>query len=742
MTETTGAPRLFGRLGRRLTLVVVAFSLLIAVLASAVQLYQVYEQDMAEIEEDLDFIATVFLRSLADSVWTANSDQVTLALEGLVALPTVDRVRVVAPHQTWSAGTLAAAYSDLRRFPLVHAYRGSEQEIGTLEVVFNLDFIRDDLIDQALTLLAINAARALLIAGFLILVVHAWVTRHIVRIADYSAAIDLDAPFAPLVLDKRRRARPDEIDTLVDGLNARTRELKRAHDDTEELVAERTRVLADTVRSLRAEIAARQEAEAALSLAQKALDLTNDGVMWVRPDGGLRYANGAVARLAGRADAGRNRISDLVRNCDEAGWRALWADLATRRQVTRELRLARPDRDDSPVEASFNLIDGSGEPFAFVSIRDISERLAGERVQRLSQRVIATASDGIAVIEPDGTCRLVNGAFADLFATTPETLTGRPLTEKEGDIGAVIADTLDQCLAGAEIDREDWFPDPDGRQRYLVMHQGPLAAPEAGAEGVLVVIRDLTELKRNEERLTRALADADRSNQELEQFAYVASHDLRAPLRGIRNLAGWIRDDLGPDTDPDILENIDLLHGRVDRLETLLEGLLEYSRVGRVEEAATEVDVRVLIDEVVDYMALPPGMTVEVATPMPVIHTSRAGLELVFRNLIGNAVKHHDRDSGRIQVAAEAAGAGCWQFSVTDDGPGIPVDMRERVFGMFQTLRPRDEVEGSGMGLSVVKKAIECHGGHVALLDPPGGGRGIMIRFEWCASAADGNGKE
>ncbi len=228
-------------------------------------------------------------------------------------------------------------------------------------------------------------------------------------------------------------------------------------------------------------------------------------------------------------------------------------------------------------------------------------------------------------------------------------------------------------------------------------------------------------------RVAERTAELARSNDELDQFAYVASHDLKAPLRAIDNLAAWIAEDAGAVLPEESKRHLDLLQGRVRRMEHLLSDLLAYSRAGREEGAAEEVDAAALIREVVELLGSPPGMEV-VVEALPRLVTYRAPLEMVFRNLIGNALKHHDRPKGRIVVRAREADDFV-TFTVSDDGPGIPARYHERVFGLFQTLRPRDEVEGSGMGLAVVKKAVESRGGTIRVDSAEG--QGTTFTFTW-----------
>ena len=217
---------------------------------------------------------------------------------------------------------------------------------------------------------------------------------------------------------------------------------------------------------------------------------------------------------------------------------------------------------------------------------------------------------------------------------------------------------------------------------------------------------------------------------ELEEFSHAAWHDLRAPLRAIQHLADWIGEDLDPVMKPDAAENLRLLQGRVKRLQMLLDGLLTYSRVGRQTYTSVEdIDIAAMVHDIVADLEPPPGFTVTCQDGLPVIRTHRVAIELVLSNLIGNAIKHHDRPEGHVVVAMQRVN-GVSEFRVSDDGPGIPPQFHDRVFVVFQTLVGRDEMEATGIGLAIVKKLVQAHGGtiHIQSLPPV---RGSTFVFTW-----------
>lgn len=230
--------------------------------------------------------------------------------------------------------------------------------------------------------------------------------------------------------------------------------------------------------------------------------------------------------------------------------------------------------------------------------------------------------------------------------------------------------------------------------------------------------------------LRRKTDALQQSNNELESFAYAASHDLKAPLRGISNLTSWIEQDLGDQANDEVKSHTALLHGRVQRMENLLEDLLQYSRAGRDFAEPEEFDVGTELQEVFTLLSPPDDFELKIDGPTPSFQTARAPLHQVFRNLMHNAMKHHDRRAGTISVSVRDHGD-LYEFAVRDDGPGIAPEYHGKIFDIFQTLRGRDEVEGSGIGLSIVKRIVGSAGGVIAVDSALDTDRGATFRFTW-----------
>jgi signal transduction histidine kinase len=217
-------------------------------------------------------------------------------------------------------------------------------------------------------------------------------------------------------------------------------------------------------------------------------------------------------------------------------------------------------------------------------------------------------------------------------------------------------------------------------------------------------------------------------NNDLDSFVSIASHDLRAPLRGIKNLATWLAEDLADRLDPDSQAQFGLLASRVDRMELLLNSLLQYARLGRVEASETPVCVADLITEIVNGLDIPPEFTIQLAPDLPNLVTDRTALAQVFTNIMGNAVKHHQRPNGIIEIIATDLEK-FYQFDVIDDGPGIAPEHHQDIFKIFRTFSNVSNPDSTGIGLAIVKKIVERQGGTITLESNLYGG--TTFRFTW-----------
>jgi len=259
--------------------------------------------------------------------------------------------------------------------------------------------------------------------------------------------------------------------------------------------------------------------------------------------------------------------------------------------------------------------------------------------------------------------------------------------------------------------------------REIVVHtvKTPVRNEQGNVIGILGIFWDITEQKRAEEKQAELLEQLESANKELKDFAYVVSHDLKAPLRGIKTLTSWISTDHADKLDEDGKQQINLLAGRVDRMNNLIEGILEYSKVGRIREETVRVNLNELVPQLVDLLAPPENITVIIESELPVINFEKTRIAQVFQNLLSNAIKFMDKPQGQIRIGC-TEDDGFWKFSVADNGPGIDEKYFDKIFQIFQTLAPRDELESTGIGLTLVKKIIELNNGTIWVKSAPSQG--------------------
>jgi PAS domain S-box-containing protein len=366
--------------------------------------------------------------------------------------------------------------------------------------------------------------------------------------------------------------------------------------------------------------------------------------------------------------------------------------------------------------------------------------------EELFRRTFEHIPLGFAHVALDGSLLRVNRKFCEIVGYTQSELlatTFQAITEP--------ADLLEDLnlltqLVNGEIDEytlEKRYIHQQGHHVWVnltvalirsIAPTGKRGTPEY----LLGAIKDITVAKHNEfvrkqlellnqtqtadlQRLNNSLILAQQQlqaqNQELDRFVSIVAHDLKAPLRAIANLSEWIEEDLG-ERIPGENSQLKLLRQRVQRMDALIDGLLRYSRAGKEELATETVDVAEILAETIDSLSPPASFEIKVVNSMPILDTKRLLLTQVFANLINNAIKHHDRVDGRIEITAEDLGDRDL-FEIVDDGPGIPAgESRTRIFEIFQTLTSTtDSTENTGIGLALVKKIVEGEGGEIWLDD-------------------------
>lgn len=383
-----------------------------------------------------------------------------------------------------------------------------------------------------------------------------------------------------------------------------------------------------------------------------------------------------------------------------------------------------------PIEIGLNPVETPEGLLTLASIIDISERRRAESAQQEMAALVESADDAILTKSLDGIVRSWNPAAERLLGYRADEMIGQPLTrllpDDRRDEETMILERIGrgQRVVHFETVRRR----RDGSLVDVSLTISPIRSRNGIVIGASKIMRDISERKRQENDLRRRNAELQQLNKELDDFVYTASHDLRSPLNGIGSVVQWILDD---DTSlaGESRSRLSLIQGRLERMKALLNDIRDFARAGQLTApSGTTMTAADLVAEVLNTSHIPPGFSVSGAADLERIQVTRIPLEQILHNLIGNAIKHHDQPTGHVTVSAEVNGQ--WhRFWVVDDGPGVPEPYRDVVFEMFKTLKSRDEVEGSGMGLALVRKLVERMGGHCGVEGATI--RGARFWFDW-----------
>jgi|GEM_PF-1856998 len=366
---------------------------------------------------------------------------------------------------------------------------------------------------------------------------------------------------------------------------------------------------------------------------------------------------------------------------------------------------------------------------------DVTERkLAEEELARKSEDLAATAqewvntfdsiNDGISIHSLDFRIMRANRALAEMLGNVPlETIIGQPCYRLVHGLNEPIENCplahYKSCGKVIEIVRQE----PHLGNRWLQVRCDPVRGPDGNLVSMVHVVRDITDLKNKEETIQQKAQELARSNAELEQFAYVASHDLQEPLRMVSSYVQLLRNRYRGKLDPDADDFISYAHDGASRMQQLISDLLRYSRAGTRGKEFHTVDLEGVFVQAVENLKL---AIVERSArlthdPLPRVLGDSGQLTQVFQNLIENGMKFHGDDTPHIHVAAEIKGDECI-CSVRDNGIGIAPEYSHKLFKLFQRLHNRSEYPGTGIGLALCKRIVERHGGRIWGDSQPGEG--------------------
>jgi PAS domain S-box-containing protein len=454
-------------------------------------------------------------------------------------------------------------------------------------------------------------------------------------------------------------------------------------------------------------------------------------------EGRIVWANPAWEVVLGRdpaALAGTPYL-ELLHPDDRERALAVQAELGAGQTVRPELEVRLETSSGGHRHILFNAVYSPDERLLYISGKDVTAMAERTLLHMRYRALVANLPDTIVTLfDPELRIVVAEGAQLARRGLDADAFAGAALVDTlPAEQYARIAPRYKAALAGEPQSFD--VDTPDGQVTYRVQVV-PLHDEQGRLIGGLSVSRDVTELLDQERDMAARTAELERSNAELAQFAYVASHDLSEPLRMVSSYLQLLRRRYHGRLDGDADTFIDYAVEGANRMRALIEDLLAYSRAGRSERPTEPVNTARVVGEVAATLrALADDDPPEIEwDALPNVEGDPQQLVQLFQNLIGNAVKFVAPGvRPRVVVSAEREGD-AWRFAIEDNGIGIEPRHLERVFGMFQRLHTRDEFEGTGIGLAIARKVVERHGGRISAVPRETGG----TRFEFTLPAVDG----
>jgi len=426
------------------------------------------------------------------------------------------------------------------------------------------------------------------------------------------------------------------------------------------------------------------------------------------------------------------------------GTRTAAAALAQQIGTGIELAGRHKDGTEFPIEIMLSPLEGDDGVRVTAAIRDIRVRKAAERhlaeMESRYRGLLEAAPDAMVLVTAAGAVVLVNLEAERMFGYVREELIGKSVATVIPDVWALPVALRERCREAVDANRDasgDEIGDAvearglrkDGSGLPIEIALSVLGGAEEPL--ITVAIRDVTARRASESRLLETVAELNRSNEELGQFAYIASHDLQEPLRMIASytqlLARRYKGKLDADADQFIAFAVD----GANRMQRLIQDLLSYSRVGTAGKLLASTSSEHALDQAIVNLrkAIEDSGAQVTHDALPEVRADEGQLVQLFQNLVGNAIKYQGKGVPQVHIssARSSAGSARWMFSVHDNGLGIDPKYFDRIFGMFQRLHKREEFEGTGIGLAICKKIVERHGGSISVESRPG--EGSTFRF-------------
>jgi PAS domain S-box-containing protein len=684
----------------RLTFQVIFFSTMIALVSTALQLYLDYQQELNGIHEFFASISETSVRPLEESVWILDDLQVNLQIEGLTKRQDIVYAAVEMDSRVaWSNGTPVVKNSISHTFPLLYQVRGDFEQIGLLHVVASLEGIYERLTRRIITIVGSNAVKTFLVSGFILIIFHRNITRHLVELSERVRDIDIrHRQPESIVLDRDYHRHPDELDQVAEGLNSLCQSGYRAYADLH-VQEQRLRLF---------------------------LDATEEAVFGIDALGQCTFINdnGLALLLVKEREAllGKDILAMLAQSHGDIQWPCIFSaqirkTIANREVLlTDEALLLRADGSSLLVYLrSYPVIEKGLCTGAVVFFADISRQQKLEQEKKLFTKVIRQAPALILIVDANGLIEYANAGFQQIIGPGAEALVGKPvldciqdqnLDKQVEEVGRVIhsGNTWIGTLSATGA---------TGRRIDLDAAIFPIFNQSGQRTNVVAMARDIT----RELQLTEQLHHAQKM-EAIGKLAASIAHEFGNPLLGVRFAIRDIQQRRG--IDPEDKKLLQLAENECDRMRKLIRDLQCFNRPSTGRK--TRLDLHRALEEILLlHRNLLRKKKIQVVTDFDYRILSVFAVEdqirQVFINLILNAQDAMTVQGDGILTITTALEEEVW-VTVGDNGPGIKPENIDRIFEPFFTTK--SAVEGTGLGLPVSYGIIRAHGGAIEVESTPG----------------------
>ncbi|MGB1038103.1 MAG: PAS domain-containing sensor histidine kinase [Bacteroidia bacterium] len=391
--------------------------------------------------------------------------------------------------------------------------------------------------------------------------------------------------------------------------------------------------------------------------------------------------------------------------------------------VRIEISAINKKEEEFPIELAITPVTQDGKTFFSAFIRDISERKRLEKQRELSETklklIVDTALDAVVTMNSEGNITEWNQNAVTIFGFERETVLNKKLSDFiiPHQYREAHARGMKHYFASGEgpvLNKRIEITAIDNMEREFPIELAITPVKQENGTFFSAFIRDISSRKEIEAQKEMLLSELESVNKELKDFAYIVSHDLKAPLRSISSLTDWLVQDYEETLDEEGKDLLNLLKTRTMRMHSLIDGVLKYSKVSRQKSEKDTIDLNELLAEIVDLLDPPKNCKIIISENLPTVQYDKVRLHQVFQNLLSNAIKFLDKPEGEILVDFSETDTH-YKFKIKDNGPGIEEDSLEKIFQIFQTLGKKDEYENTGIGLSIVKRIVELNKGTISV---------------------------